>query len=129
MFVPWLASSEVLGDRESDPERRDVRREPAFSKAFVCKVSGSLFAPTQALWLDRGPLAHGRRQFLCGRLRSQAVLRRQRSGQSGFAPWGPRQSSSRLSQHDGGLGINKCAATAETSTLLKCSGRRPLRVF
>jgi len=88
MFVPWLASSEVLGDRESDPERRDVRREPAFSKAFVCKVSGSLFAPTQALWLDRGPLAHGRRQFLCGRLRSQAVLRRQRSGQSGFAPWG-----------------------------------------
>lgn len=60
MFVPWLASSEVLGDRESDPERRDVRREPAFSKAFVCKVSGSLFAPTQALWLDRAPLAHGR---------------------------------------------------------------------
>lgn len=79
MFVPWLASSEVLGDRESDPERRDVRREPAFSKAFVCKVSGSLFAPTQALWLDRAPLAHGRivhqevgasyggrRQFPCG---------------------------------------------------------------
>jgi len=43
MFVPWLASSEVLGDRESDPERRDVRREPAFSKAFVCKAFSCVF--------------------------------------------------------------------------------------
>jgi len=76
MFVPWLASSEVLGDRESDPERRDVRREPAFSKAFVCKVSGSLFAPTQALWLDRGPLAHGLRlSFAASALAKAGLLR------------------------------------------------------